>query len=296
MSRDKQAEPREADSGEWRLERPATDGIEVRRRHAANRSAFNEGARTYAADIERATEFLASGNSNMHPIERRNLERYGPLPYWCRTAVHLQCAGGLDTLSLLVEGAGSVVGIDISDAMIEAARELSRRTGMSARWYCCDVIDTPAELDRSADLVYTGRGALPWIHDLTAWAAVVERLLRPGGVVCIYDSHPFQAMISWESSELTFAPQTSCFDYADSEKGWSDEYIGEIEGIDVSKQTRKYERVWPVAEVVQALIDAGLVLDRLGEHTEDFWRPFPALSDPERTRIPNTFSVCARKR
>lgn len=296
MNADKQPEPHEADSGEWRLERPATDENEVRRRHAANRSAFNEGARTYAAELERAARFLASGNSNMHPVERRNLERYGPLPDWCRTAVHLQCAGGLDTLSLLVEGAGSVVGVDISEAMIESARELSRRTAMSARWYCCDVLDTPNELDGSADLVYTGRGALPWIHDLTAWAAVVERLLRPGGVVCIYDSHPFQAMISWESSKLELAPETRYFDYADSEKGWSDEYIGEIEGIDVSKQTRKYERVWPPAEVVQALIDAGLALDRLGEHAEDFWRPFPALPDSERARIPNTFSVCARKR
>lgn len=231
----------------------------------------------------------------MHPVERRNLERYGPLAEWCRRAIHLQCAGGLDTLSLVSEGARAVVGIDISDAMIETARELSRRLDIAARWYCCDVLDTPTELDDGADLVYTGRGALPWIHDLTAWAAVVARLLRPGGVASIYDSHPFQALISWESGELSFAPEVRYFDYADSEKGWSDEYIGEIEGIDVSQQSRKHERIWPLAEVVQALIDAGLVIDSVGEHPEDFWRPYPSLPDAERARIPNTFSVCVRK-
>ncbi len=281
---------------EWRLERPAGDENEVRRRHTANRSAFNEGAAAYVDDLDRATDFLASGRSNLHRVERRNLERFGPLSRWCHTAVHLQCAGGLDTLSLLVEGVGSVIGVDISEAMIEAARELSHRVGMPARWYCCDVLDTPHELDGSADLVYTGRGALTWIHDLGAWAAVVERLLLPGGVVSVYDSHPFQTLVSWESSTLEFASGVHYFGYADSAKGWSDEYIGEIDGINVSQQSRKYERVWSVAEVVQSLIDAGLLIDVFGEHVEDFWRPFPSLADSERARIPNTFSVCARKK
>jgi len=52
------------------------------------------------------------------------------------------------------------------------------------------VIGLPYELDSSADLVYTGRGALCWLHDLAAWAAVVARLLKPGGVVHILDDHP----------------------------------------------------------------------------------------------------------
>ena len=41
-----------------------------------------------------------------------------------------------------------------------------------------------------ADLVYTGRGAILWLQDLDAWAAVLRRLLAPAGRLVIFDGHP----------------------------------------------------------------------------------------------------------
>jgi predicted O-methyltransferase YrrM len=88
--------------------------------------------------------------------------------------VHLQCASGKDTLSLWIEGVEKVVGIDISDVHIANARRLSEAAGCrTVRWYRCDVLDTPQDLDGTADLVYSGRGAMFWVHDLDAWMAVV---------------------------------------------------------------------------------------------------------------------------
>jgi len=43
------------------------------------------------------------------------------LEVWCKVAIHLQCAGGTDTLSLWKMGAAAVVGVDISERMIAVA-------------------------------------------------------------------------------------------------------------------------------------------------------------------------------
>ena len=66
--------------------------------------------------------------------------------------------------------------------------------GAAARWVCSDVLDVPDSLDGSADLVFTGKGALPWILDLEEWPAVVARLLRPGGLFYAFEGHPLAAV------------------------------------------------------------------------------------------------------
>ncbi|HPQ41272.1 MAG TPA: class I SAM-dependent methyltransferase, partial [bacterium] len=233
---------------------------------------------------------LRAGVSNLHSVERRNL---GDLSQWCHSAIHLQCASGHDTLSLVLEGVQHVTGIDISDVHIENAHRLSRETGMAAEWIRCDVLDTPGELNGSADLVYTGRGAMCWIQDLTAWAAVVARLLRPGGVFHVLDDHPVTWLFRQDTSDL----QASGVDYLDhweSNKGWSESYLGNL-GKPVSEEARKYEKLWPLGRIVQALIDAGLRIEQVGEHPEPYWDSMPELKEEYRRLLPMTFSVKARK-
>lgn len=174
----------------WGKEDAAATATEVRARHQDNRRAWNEGAQSYAADNEARVQLLREGKSNLHPVERANLGRVGPLKAWCERAVHLQCASGYDTLSLLLGGAREVVGVDISDVHIGNARWTSEKLEVPATWFCCDVLDTPAELNGTADLVYTGRGAIYWLHDLKGWAEVVARLLKPNGVFSLLEDHP----------------------------------------------------------------------------------------------------------
>src|SRR2546425_9596979 len=116
----------------------AKDIVEVKKWHAANRLAWNEAALEYRNSNEQRIQDLLAGKSNLHPIERRNLEKLGPFKDWCHRALHLQCASGEDTLSLLLEGVHEVVGIDISEIHIENARWTSEQLKMPARWYHCD--------------------------------------------------------------------------------------------------------------------------------------------------------------
>jgi len=266
------------------------DEAEVRRRHEANRQGWNQGAMSYRSELDETLAFLKAGKSNLHPIERQNL---GNLRDWCHSAIHLQCASGRDTLSLWNEGVPEVIGVDISDVHIENARWLTEQLGAPARWYRCDILDTPAELDGVADLVYTGRGALCWIHDLRAWGHVVARLLKPGGVVHILDDHPATWLFDVDADTLT-PSGVNYFAYSESGRGWPSTYIGDL-GMDILEHSLKYERLWPLSAVFTALHEAGLNVELFGEYSEPYWDVFDKLPDQVRRKLPLTFAMMARK-
>ena len=165
----------------------AAELADVRVMHASNRAAWDEAAERYEGWLEEAIALIRAGGTNLLPPE---LELIGDLHGRCRRAIHLQCAGGRDTLSLWTAGADEVVGIDFSPRMLDLARRLTEATGAPARWIEADVLDAPGDLDGTGDLVYTGRGSLMWLQDLDAWAAVLHRLLAPTGRLVIFEGHP----------------------------------------------------------------------------------------------------------
>src|SRR3954467_6819637 len=152
--------------------------------HAANRLAWDQAAERYEGWFDEAVALIRSGGSNLFPVEHDLL---GDLRAGDGTAraIHLQCAGGRDTLSLWTAGAREVVGVDFSPRMLELAGRLAAATGAPATGIEADVLDTPHALDGTGDLVYTGRGSLIWIQDLDAWAGVLHRLLSPSGRLVI---------------------------------------------------------------------------------------------------------------
>jgi SAM-dependent methyltransferase len=281
--------PAPTDCAYW-TEPITRDAQEVRARHAANRIAWNQGATRYAAELEETIAFIRGGGSNLHPIERANL---GDLRPWCRVAIHLQCASGRDTLSLWNEGVARVVGVDISDVHIANARRLSEAVAAPATWYCCDVLDAPHELDGTADLVYTGRGALCWLHDLDGWAAVIYRLLKPGGVLHVLDGHPVNWLFDADAETLV-ASGTHYFAHAEWNRGWPTTYMGDL-GKPVEEHAIKHERLWPLAAIFTALRGAGLAVELFGEYPDDYWDSFPNLRPEFRGRLPMTFAMLARR-
>jgi hypothetical protein len=54
-------------------------------------------------------------------------------------------------------------------------------------------------------------------------------------------------------------------------------------------------RQWRLGEVMNALVGAGLTLERFEEHPDLFWNQFPHLPEDARRRLPHTYSLLMRK-
>lgn len=267
--------------------------MDVHDMHQSNRAAWNEAAAHYAETLEERTQFLREGGTNFCQAEYPYLRDLGD---WCGRAIHLQCAGGTDTLSLWNLGAKEVVGVDISDDMIAVARAKSGALNAPATWYCCDILDTPHELDGTADLVYTGRGALCWLQDMEGWASLVARLLKPGGRLYVFEGHPLTWVWDAEATELKLDPAYGNYFMTEAmaEQGWGPTYIGEL-SKPKEELTHKYESQKTFGQIINPLINAGLRLEKFEEHAETYWEQFPNIPPEIVAKLPNTFSLLMRK-
>jgi len=259
--------------------------------HAANRLAWDEAAERYEGWLEEAISLIRTGGSNLFPVE---MDLIGDLRGRCRRAIHLQCAGGRDTLSLWNLGADEVVGVDFSRRMLDLARRLTDATGAPATWIEADVLDVPHDLDGTADLLYTGRGAIIWLADLDRWAAVLRRLLAPGGRLVIFDGHPAEWLFDGDGDGGWTLTGYDYFGGAEISRGWAPEYIDRL-SIPDEEQHPKYAKAWTLGEIVTALLGAGLRLQQVTEHPVDWWAGHRDVRADQRGRVPLSFSVVATR-
>jgi SAM-dependent methyltransferase len=259
--------------------------------HRSNRAAWDEAAERYEGWFDEAVALIKGGGSNLFPVE---VELIGDLRGRCRRAIHLQCAGGRDTLSLWNLGAEEVVGIDFSPRMLKLAGRLSDAVHAPAQWIEADVLEAPPELDGTGDLVYTGRGALIWLQDLDRWAAVVRRLLSPTGRLVLFDGHPAEWLFDAGPDGRWVVTDYDYFAGPEASKGWAPEYIDRLSIAD-DDQHWKFARAWTLGEVVTALLRAGLAVEEVAEHPVDWWGGHRDVRPEERGRIPLSFSIVATR-
>ena len=274
------------------LVRPATSGEagDVRAMHESTRAAWDEAAERYERWLDEAIELIRRGGTNLFGAE---IELIGDLHGTCRRAIHLQCAGGRDTLSLWNLGAAEVVGVDFSPRMLELAERLTVATGAPARWIRSDVLDTPHDLDGTGDLVYTGRGSLIWLQDLDAWAAVVTRLLSSTGRFVLFEGHPVEWLFDADPDGRWVVTDYDYFAGPEASRGWAPEYIDHL-SIPEAEQSLKFARAWTLGEILTSLLGAGLRLEAVAEHPIDWWGGHGDIRPADRGRVPLSFSVVAR--
>ncbi|MGI9048426.1 MAG: hypothetical protein ACR2GU_03450 [Rubrobacteraceae bacterium] len=124
----------------------------------------------------------------------------------------------------------------------------------------------------------------------------MARLLKPGGLLYLFEEHPISWVFDRESSEVKTDPGYGGYfaDAAYSSQGWTPQYIGDL-NRPKEEQAVKYERQWKLGDVMNALIEAGLGVERFEEHPDRFWNDFPNMPDEEADRFPHTYSLLARK-
>ena len=260
--------------------------------HESNKFTWDLTALKYEQVLEGEAEFLRNGGNSLKPCEQRLLHDLGA---WCHRAIHLQCAGGVDTLSLWRQGAKEVVGVDISPRMIAVAKRKGEIVEAPAQWVVSDILNTPSELDGSADLVYTGCGAIYWMMDIQAWANVVARLLKPGGRFFLYEGHPLDWVWDTESETFQFDSEHGYY-FAEklSDKCWPRPYFESEETLaEVEPQVRAKQ--WTLGEVINSLLGAGLRLRHFDEYPEPFWNQFENIPTETQRRLPHSYTLYMEK-
>ncbi|WP_406291678.1 class I SAM-dependent methyltransferase [Streptomyces sp. NBC_00624] len=199
--------------------------------------------------------FLA-GRQTLYGIE---LELAGDVTG--QDVLHLQCHFGMDTLNWARLGA-RVTGVDFSSTAIVRARELAERAGLTADFVEADTQNLPSDLADGFDLVIATYGVMCWIGDLDAWMHGAAMALRPGGRLVLVDLHPaFQTLASYE-------PLVADWPYGGGQPQ-REAVTGTYADPDLpmaSQEVVQYPH--SVGEIVTAAAGAGLIVDRLGEHTE----------------------------
>ena len=177
--------------------------------------------------------------------------------------LHLQCHIGTDTISWARLGA-TVTGTDLSEKSIEAARRLSEQSGTPARFEVAELYDTPTVINGPFDVVYTGVGAICWIPKIREWADVVAHFLEPGGTFYMREGHPMMWAMDWlETDELRIAVA-----YFETEEPEGEEETETYAGVGVVESPLNYGWNHGMGETLDALIQAGLRIDRVEEYDE----------------------------
>ncbi len=236
-------------------------------RLADTERSWNVGTRAHNAHKRDQAPFLKAGGSTLFSEE---LELLGDVSG--KRLLHTLCNSGQDTLSLVALGA-KCVGVDLSEEAIRFARELSRQSGISARFHESEIqefLEGPLEPE-SFDLVFGSYGCLPWIDDLSRFSRGIAERLAPGGRFVVLEFHP----MAWSFDEH-FQLRDPYFAPSRVFSAPVGDYVGKSDGVlapsgyvpsDPPYENPHLAHAFQhtVADIVTATISAGLVIESVRE-------------------------------
>lgn len=186
---------------------------------------------------------------------------------------------GKKAVPLAVLGAEVTV-FDISEDNKRYALETAKCAGVSIDFEVCDVLEIDLEkYGNHFDVVFMEGGILHYFHDINQFMGIMYSLLKQGGKMICSDFHPFtkiadllelkQPSMSYFSTEVFEGEMAHARFYEES----------------IRKQMPKCSyRKYTISEIINSVIESGLVLNRFDEH--------PAWTDD---RIPGEFTLIAEK-
>jgi SAM-dependent methyltransferase len=230
-----------------------------------NRIAWDLRVKTHVESAFYDLEGFLAGNTSLREIELRELADVAG-----KNLLHLQCHFGLDTLSWSRLGA-KCTGVDISPVAIHQAKELAQQTSLDARFVCSDVYGFQRGADDPFDIVFTSYGALCCLPDLDRWAEVVSSNLAMGGSFYMVEFHPIHDLLVGYSYFTTPMPDV------EAEGTYTEN------GADTVAEMANWSH--PLSSVVNALVNAGIQIDRLNEFPFSPYNCFEGMEEREPGRF-----------
>lgn len=215
--------------------------------------------------------------------------------------LHLQCHFGMDSISLVRNGAKEVTGIDFSDNAIKYANYLKEQIGMEhVNFIQSDIYKLDEVLTEKYDVVFTSLGVLEWLYDLDKWGYMIQKHLKSGGIFYIFDYHPMALVFSRESRVNEFKVTHSYFK--------EDMPYRLINGSAYSNTSIKLKNIaneWQhsISELLNSLISNNLKLVSMKEYPFIDYMKFPFMEKMEDKQywyakgynLPYMFSLLMKK-
>ncbi len=253
-------------------------GIKMSDYYETNKKRWNELVGIHADSEEYDIEGFLAGKNSLHKAE---LDILGDVSG--KSLLHLQCHFGVDTISWSRLGA-KATGVDFSDTAIELARELAKKAGTDTRFVCSNVYDLKNNLEGEFDVVFTSIGVLCWLQDIEEWGRIIAHYLKSGGTFLLVESHPIMWILDDEAKDLKVK-----YSYWHTREplSWEDDGTYANQEAKVSNK-KSYEWQHTVSDIINSLINAGLVIQEIGEYKQLPWQyvPMSVKGEDGEYRIP----------
>jgi len=230
-----------------------------------NRKTWNKKVSVHAESDFYDLKAFKKGASSLNKYEKEALE-----PVSGQSLLHLQCHFGQDTLNWSRMGA-SCTGVDISEEGIKLAQKLNKELSLDAKFVCCNVLDVSNHISEKFDIIFTSYGTIGWLPDLKPWAKMISERLKPSGVFYIVEFHPIAWMFDYSST-----PPKLEYGYMQKEAIY-EEYTGTYANPEASIMSKEYGWNHSLSEIINALIEVGLIIDSFNEHYASPYNIFPGL-------------------
>ncbi len=256
-----------------------------------NKSLWNAKTQFHLQSDFYELEAFKKGKNMLKSIE---LEALGDVSG--KSLLHLQCHFGQDTLCWARLGA-DVCGADLSEASIEAAKQLSDELKIPAKFVQSNVLELDANLDGQYDIVFTSYGVIGWLPDLDKWASVINHFLKPGGTFYMAEFHPFLYIHEFDEQKIKFPYFNPGVPFEEEEEGT---YADRDAGI----KQKEYFWMHSLSEVIQALIGNGLQIEEFKEFDYAPYNCLPHMTERKSgefiysdygVALPHVFSIKAVK-
>jgi SAM-dependent methyltransferase len=232
-----------------------------------NRRAWNEVAPRHAAqNLEQTRQNLRSSTSYYIDSKfRSSLERAGVQG---KTLAQFNCNNGRELISALQLGYDKGYGFDFSTEFIHQARDLASGLDVVAEFIETDIYAIPAEYQGIADVLFLTAGALCWMPSLRGYFTAAYNVLRPGGALIMYETHPVLEMFKPDRELEAGEPLELTYPYFMEEPiAWEaglDYYSGEKYGDEIV-----YWYHHSLSSIMQSVIDSGFVIQEFSEFGHD---------------------------
>ncbi len=256
---------------------------------AANQAGWNEAADYHRAHPQFAALLANFARPDFLCLDEVAIGRLKMLDVRNKSVAQLCCNNARELLSIKNLGAGRCVGFDFSQAFLDQGRDLAETAGQELELVQTEITAIPESFNGSFDLAVMTIGVLGWMPDLSAFFETVQRVLKPGGRLFLYEDHPILNMYPTGEQPMPPVPDES---YFRSTPYREDEGLDYWSGKPYDAQP-VYWTFHKMSDVIMGVVGNGFQIEDFEELPDDIGNRPDFENQPQ--QLPLSYILIARK-